>query len=271
MEDSMEDFEKLGQFYLGKRFDHTAGRVTEDLVMYDSKDLVTHGVCVGMTGSGKTGLCIAMLEEAAIDKIPALVIDPKGDMGNMLLNFPGLSAAEFLPWINAEDAARSNLPPDQFAAAQAEMWEKGLKQWGQDGRRVLKLRESADFTIYTPGSLSGMPVSVLNSFARPPAAVLEDREAAMDLITSSATALLGLIGVEGDPIRSREHILVSNIIQHHWNQGQDPDLALLIRSIQTPPFQRVGAFDTDSFYPAKDRFELALALNNLLAAPGFAA
>jgi hypothetical protein len=265
----MQDFEKMGQFYLGKRYNLSAGRVEDDLVMYDSKDLVTHGVCVGMTGSGKTGLGIGILEEAAIDKIPALVIDPKGDMGNLLLNFPHLSAEEFHSWINSDDATRANQLPEQFAAAQAELWRKGLQDSGQDGTRVLKLRESAEFAIYTPGSTAGLPISVLNSFAAPSEALLEDREAVTDLITSAVTGLLGLVGISADPISSREHILMANIIQHHWKQGKTVDLALLIRSIQTPPFERVGAFDLESFFPAKDRFTLALTLNNLLAAPGF--
>ncbi len=265
----MEDFEKLGQFYMGKKYNLAAGRLEEDLVMYDSRDLVTHGVCVGMTGSGKTGLCIALLEEAAIDSIPAIVIDPKGDMANLLLTFPNLSAAEFLPWINADDAARANQSAEQFASGQAEIWKKGLEQWGQGGQRIQRLRASADFAVYTPGSTSGTPVSVLNSFACPAAAMTDDREAVADLITSATSSLLGLIGIEGDPISSREHILISNIIQHHWKQGKDVDIASLIRSIQTPPFERVGAFVTDSFFPAKDRYELALKLNNLLAAPGF--
>ena len=265
----MEDFEKLGQFYLGRQHDLSTGRLTENLVMYDAKDLVTHGVCVGMTGSGKTGLCLALLEEAAIDSIPALVIDPKGDMANLLLTFPNLSAAEFLPWVNADDAARANQSVEQFAAGQAETWKNGLAQWGQDERRIQKLRASADFAVYTPGSTAGTAVSVLNSFACPAAAILEDREATADLITSATSGLLGLIGVTADPISSREHILISNIIQHNWKQGQDVDIASLIRSIQTPPFERVGAFVTDSFFPAKERYELALKLNNLLAAPGF--
>jgi hypothetical protein len=267
----MENFEKLGQFYLGRRYILASNRLEEALVMYDSKDLVTHGVCVGMTGSGKTGLCLSILEEAAIDKIPALVIDPKGDMGNLLLSFPNLSAAEFLPWINADDGARANQTPEQYAAAQAEMWKNGLAEWGQDGKRIAGLRESADFTIFTPGSSSGAPISVLNSFACPAAAILEDREATADLISSSVTGLLGLIGVAGDPMNSREHILISNIIKHQWQKGQNMDIASLVRSVQTPPFDRVGAFDTDSFFPAKERFELALLLNNLLAAPGFGA
>jgi hypothetical protein len=267
----MENFEEVGQFYLGRRYSLPAGQVDDALVMYDSRDLVTHAVCVGMTGSGKTGLGIGILEEAAIDKIPALVIDPKGDMGNLLLNFPGLSAAEFLPWINNDDAVRANLSPQEFAAAQAAMWAKGLQDSGQDGSRVLRLRDSAEFAIFTPGSTAGVPVSVLNSFACPADNLLEDRESVTDLITSATTGLLGLIGVSADPISSREHILIANIIQHHWRQGKSVDLALLIRSIQTPPFERVGAFDVDSFFPSKERFALALLLNNLLAAPGFGA
>ncbi len=267
----MEDFEKLGQFYLGRQHDLSKGQATENLVMYDSKDLVTHGICVGMTGSGKTGLCLALLEEAAIDSIPALVIDPKGDMANLLLTFPNLNATEFLPWVNADDASRANQSVEHYAAAQSEIWKNGLAQWGQDERRIRKLRESADFSVYTPGSSSGAAVSVLNSFACPAAAVLEDREGTADLITSATSGLLGLIGVTADPIGSREHILISNIIQHSWKQGQDLDIAALIRCIQSPPFERVGAFVTDSFFPAKERYELALKLNNLLAAPGFGA
>jgi hypothetical protein len=267
----MEDFEKLGQFYLGRKYNLAAGRLEDDLVLYDSKDLVTHGVCVGMTGSGKTGLCFVVLEEATIDNIPAIVIDPKGDMANLLLTFPDLSTAEFLPWINADDAARANQSAEQFASGQAETWKNGLQQWGQDGQRIQRLRAAADFAIYTPGSSSGTPVSVLNSFACPAAAVLADREAIADLITSATSSLLGLIGIDGDPISSREHILISNIIQHNWKLGRDVDIASLIRSIQAPPFERVGAFVTDSFFPAKDRYELALKLNNLLAAPGFGA
>ncbi len=267
----MSDFEKLGQFYLGRRFNPSTGSLGKDPVLYDSKDLVTHGVCVGMTGSGKTGLCIALLEEAAIDNIPSIVIDPKGDMTNLLLNFPNLSEADFLPWINADDAARADKSPEQYAAEQAEIWKKGLQQWGQDGRRILKLAQSADFALYTPGSTSGMPVSVLNSFNCPAAAVLEDREATADLISSATTGLLGLAGVAADPVSSREHVLISNIIQHSWKQGHDIDIASLIRSIQSPPFERVGAFPTDSFFPERERFELALKLNNLLAAPGFGA
>ncbi len=127
----MEDFEKLGAFYLGRLYDVAGERTTDDLLMYDSRDLVTHAICVGMTGSGKTGLCISLLEEAAIDGIPALIIDPKGDITNLLLQFPELRSEDFEPWVNEEEARRQNLTRHQFAAAQAELWRTGLAKWGQ--------------------------------------------------------------------------------------------------------------------------------------------
>ncbi len=265
----MADFEKLGMFYLGKEYNSETKELRDDLVMYDSKDLVTHGVCVGMTGSGKTGLCISLLEEAAIDSIPALIVDPKGDMTNLLLAFPGLSPAEFTPWINEDDARRQNQTPEEFAAAQAGLWKKGLEQWGQDGARIQRLRDAANFTVFTPGSTAGVPISILSSFACPSEETLLDREAVGDLISSTVTGLLGLIGIAADPVKSREHILLANIINHAWQNGRDMDLVALITAIQNPPFERVGAFAVDAFYPAKERFELALSLNNLLAAPGF--
>ncbi len=265
----MTDFEKLGQFYLGRKYDVVKKALAEDLVLYDSKDLVTHGVCVGMTGSGKTGLCIALLEEAAIDNIPAIIIDPKGDMSNLLLTFPDLTAEEFKPWINSDDANRSNQTAEQFSAEQAALWKKGLADWGQDGKRIQKLKDSAEFNVFTPGSTAGTPISILNSFACPSQETLDDAEALGDMISSTATSLLGLIGIVADPIKSREHILIANILQDSWSKGKDLDLTAMITAIQSPPFSRVGAFNVDAFYPAKERFELALLLNNLLAAPGF--
>jgi len=222
-----------------------------------------------MTGSGKTGLCISILEEAALDGIPAIIIDPKGDMPNMLLTFPQLRAEDFLPWINEDDARRKGLSPQDFAAKQAEMWKNGLASWGESGDRIAKLRQAADFVIYTPGSTAGIPVSILKSFAAPPAALIEDSELLRDRINSTVTSLLGLIGKEADPIKSREHILISTILDNAWRQGIDLDLAALIQQVQTPPVSKIGVIDLDSFYPAKDRFELAMLVNNLLAAPGF--
>jgi hypothetical protein len=268
---SPADFEKLGVFYLGRPYDLGGKKTGDGLLLYDSRDLVTHAVCVGMTGSGKTGLCLALLEEAALDGIPALVIDPKGDLGNLLLTFPELRASDFRPWINEDDARRKGVSPDAFAESQAETWTKGLAAWGEDGARIRRLREAADFAIYTPGSNAGLPVSILKSFAAPPGAVREDAEALGERIGTTVTSLLGLVGVEADPVKSREHILVSTILRAAWAEGRDLDLAGLIQQIQTPPVKRVGVLDVEAFFPSKDRFALAMMLNNLLASPGFAA
>ena len=240
-------------------------------MLYDSKDLVTHAVCVGMTGSGKTGLCLALLEEAAIDGIPALVIDPKGDLADLMLTFPELRPEDFLPWINEEDARKKGLEPADYARQQAELWRKGLAEWGQDGARIRRLRDAVDIAIYTPGSEAGIPISILKSFAAPPSAIRDDGELFRERIAGTATSLLGLLGIDADPIRSREHILIATILDAAWRAGRDLDLASLIQAIQTPPVARVGVLDLESFYPSKARFELAMGLNNLLAAPGFAA
>lgn len=265
----MDNFEKLGAFYLGRPYDLKKKKPKDGIVLYDSKDLVTHAVCVGMTGSGKTGLCIALLEEAAIDGVPAIVIDPKGDLANLLLTFPDLKPEDFAPWINEEDAEKKGLSTADYAAQQSEFWKKGLAEWGQDGARIKRLKEAADFRIYTPGSNAGLPVSILKSFAAPPAAMREDAELMRDRVSTTATSLLGLLGIQADPIKSREHILISNILNAAWAAGNDLDIAALIQQIQTPPMTKVGVMDLDSFFPSKDRFELAMSLNNLLAAPGF--
>lgn len=264
-------FEKLGQFYLGRVFDTRARARTDDLLLYDARDLVTHAVCVGMTGSGKTGLCLALLEEAAIDGVPAIIIDPKGDLGNLLLTFPNLSPADFRPWINEDDARRKAMTPDDYAADQAGRWKAGLADWGQSGERIAKLRQSADFRIYTPGSSSGVPVSVLRSFDAPPMEIIEDAEAFRERVSGCATSLLGLAGVSGDAMQSREHILVSAILTDAWGKGETLDLPTLIARVQTPPFTKMGVMELENVYPGKERFGLAMALNNLVAAPGFAA
>ena len=265
----MQDFEKLGAFYLGRPYDLKTKKPKDGLLLYDSKDLVTHAVCVGMTGSGKTGLCMALLEEAAIDGIPAIVIDPKGDLANLLLTFPDLKPSDFEPWVNEDDAQKKGLSTADYAAQQAALWEKGLADWGQDRARIKRLRDSAEFRVYTPGSNSGIPVSVLKSFAAPPAAIRDDNELMRERVNTTATSLLGLLGIDADPIKSREHILISNILNNAWMSGNDLDIAALIQQIQTPPMTKVGVMDLDSFFPSKDRFELAMSLNNLLAAPGF--
>jgi len=266
---SAEDFEKLGVFYLGRPYDLAAKQAKPGWLLYDSKDLVTHAVCVGMTGSGKTGLCLSLLEEAAIDHIPAIIIDPKGDLGNLMLTFPGLKAEEFQPWINEDDARKKGLSPADYAKAQAELWTKGLAGWQQDGDRIQRLRDAAEVAIYTPGSNAGLPVSILKSFAAPGADVREDAELLRERISTTVTSLLGLLGIEADPIQSREHILLSTILDRTWKNEEDLDLAALIHAIQTPPVTTIGVMDVESFFPSKDRFVLAMKLNNLLAAPGF--
>jgi hypothetical protein len=266
-----EDFEKLGVFYLGRPYDLAAKQAKPGWLLYDSKDLVTHAVCVGMTGSGKTGLCLSLLEEAAIDNIPAIIIDPKGDLGNLMLTFPGLKGEDFQPWINEDDARKKGLSPADFAKAQAELWTKGLAGWQQDGARIQRLRDAAEVAIYTPGSNAGLPVSILKSFAAPAADVREDAELFRERISTTVTSLLGLLGIEADPIQSREHILLSTILDHTWRNGEDLDLAALIHAIQTPPVSKIGVMAVDSFFPSKERFALAMKLNNLLAAPGFQA
>jgi hypothetical protein len=266
-----EDFEKLGVFYLGRPYDLVAKQPKPGWLLYDSKDLVTHAVCVGMTGSGKTGLCLGLLEEAAIDGIPAIVIDPKGDLANLMLTFPQLRGEDFAPWINEDDARKKGLSPGDFATQQAELWKKGLSEWGQSGERIQKLKDAAEFVVYTPGSNAGVPVSIMKSFAAPSQEILDDAELLRERVSTTTTSLLGLIGVEADPIKSREHILLSTILDQAWRKGQDFDLASLIQQIQTPPLSKVGVLDLDSFYPSKDRFALAMQLNNLLAAPGFTA
>jgi len=266
-----EDFEKLGVFYLGRPYDLAVKQAKPGWLLYDSKDLVTHAVCVGMTGSGKTGLCLSLLEEAAIDNIPAILIDPKGDLGNLMLTFPSLKGEDFQPWINGDDARKKGLSPADYAKAQAELWTKGLAGWQQDGARIQRLRDAAEVAIYTPGSNAGLPVSILKSFAAPAIDVREDAELFRERISTTVTSLLGLLGIEADPIQSREHILLSTILDHRWRNEEDLDLAGLIQSIQSPPVQKIGVMAVDSFFPSKDRFALAMKLNNLLAAPGFQA
>src|SRR5262245_30668341 len=198
---SAADFEKLGAFYLGRPYDLAAKQVKPGWLLYDSKDLVTHAVCVGMTGSGKTGLCLSLLEEAALDGVPAIAIDPKGDLPNLLLTFPELRPEDFAPWVNEDDARRKGLAVDAYAAQQAELWRKGLAEWGEDGARIQRLRDAADVAIYTPGSTAGLPISIVKSFAAPPAAVRDDGELFRERIATTATSLLGLLGVEADPLR----------------------------------------------------------------------
>ncbi len=267
----MHVFEKLGLFYLGKKLTANREKVSDEYLLYDSKDLSTHAVCVGMTGSGKTGLCISLLEEAAIDNIPSIIIDPKGDMGNLLLSFPELKGTDFLPWINKDSAKKKDLTPEEYANGQADLWKNGLADWGQTGERIERLQKSTDFAIYTPGSNAGLPVSIVDSFSAPKGQVLEDMDILRERVQTTVSGLLELLGIAADPLQSREHILVSNIMEHCWVTGKDVDLGSLIQMIQSPPLEQIGVFNIEDFYPSSARLKLAMSLNNLLAAPGFKA
>ena len=266
----MAVIEKLGQFYLGREYDLVSGETLSQELHYDAGDLTTHAVCVGMTGSGKTGLCLSLLEEAAIDGIPAIAIDPKGDLGNLMLAFPDLLPQDFEPWVDAGEATRHGLTVPEFAARTAKQWRKGLAEWSQGPERVRKFRDAVEVSIYTPASTAGKPLTVLQSFTAPDGHVLNDSEALRERIMAAVSGLLALMQIDVDPISSREHILLSTILESFWRDGRDVDMGALIRSIQAPPFDKVGFLDLESFYPASDRFKLVMSLNNLLASPSFA-
>lgn len=265
----MQNFEQLGAFYLGHRYDLDLGTADTEPVLYDAKDLTTHAVAVGMTGSGKTGLGITLIEEAAIDGIPIIAIDPKGDLGNLLLTFPDLEPAQFRPWIDESDAARNGRTPDEHARWTATLWRNGLAGTGQDGARVARFASAVDRVIYTPGSRAGRPLTVLRSFAAPPSAVIADREALGDRVTGAASGLLGLVGIDADPLTSREHILIGTLLERAWREERGLDLPMLIQLIQKPGIDRVGVMDLETVFPAADRLGLAMRVNNLVASPGF--
>lgn len=267
----MQNINKLGVFYLGKAFNPSDEKKEEPPILYDSKDLTTHAVVIGMTGSGKTGLGIALLEEAGIDGIPALIIDPKGDLGNLLLTFPDLTPQEFLPWIDESEAAKSGETVQAYSEKTAKTWKEGLEKWGEDGSRIRKYKEGVESVIYTPASQAGLSLSILNSFAAPPDEVIKDADTFRDRVMSTTSGLLGLLGIDADPIKSREFILLSTILTNAWQEKKNLDLPQIIQAIQRPPFNKVGVFDIDTFYPPKERLALSMNLNNLLASPGFQA
>ncbi len=266
----MDTVEERGaSFYLGQEYDLAKGRQLDRLVHYDARDLTTHAVCLGMTGSGKTGLGIILLEEAVLDGIPALVIDPKGDMTNLLLTFPELRPEDFRPWVNPDDARRKDLDLDTYAAQTAQKWREGLAASAQGPERIRRLQQAADFAIFTPGSSAGTPLSILQTFKAPDLSWQEQGELLLDKIQAVVSALLALLGIEPDPVRSREHILLSNIFQQSWRAGRDLDLAQLILQVQKPPFAQLGVFPVDVAFPEKDRLDLAMLLNGLVASPAF--
>jgi hypothetical protein len=266
----LDNYERLGVFYLGREYDIASGQVQPANVLYDSKDLTTHAVIVGMTGSGKTGLGISLLEEAAIDEIPALIIDPKGDMGNLLLSFPDLSPADFEPWVEAGEAGRKGMTKAEFAADRAALWKKGLADWNQSPERIGKFKSTCEVVVYTPGSDAGLQLTVLKSLQAPSAETLASQDALRERVSAATAGICSLLGIDADPIRSREHILISNILDQAWRAGRNLDLGGLIYEIQTPSFRKIGIMDIDQIFPPPERMQLAMSLNNVLASPGFA-
>jgi hypothetical protein len=262
--------EGLGVFYLGTTCDD-AGRSTAAPLLVDSRRFTTHAICVGMTGSGKTGLLVGLIEEAALDGIPTLVIDPKGDLANVLLSFPDLAPADFLPWVDPEAARREAVSLEDLAARTAEKWSAGLAASGQSGDRIRRLHAAAEFAVYTPGSKSGRPLAMLGSLDAPPDEILADPEARRERIESLVSGILALVGIDAEPGTSRDHVLLSTIVESLWKSGQKVDFGTLVRTIPTPPIDRVGFLDLENFYPAGDRFQLATRLNTVAAAPGFEA
>jgi hypothetical protein len=264
-------YEKLGLFYLGREHRIDGDQTASMPLLLKSGNLTTHAAIIGMTGSGKTGLGIGLIEEAIMDNIPAIVIDPKGDMGNLLLTFPELRPEDFAPWVDPAEAFKKQLSVEACAAEKAELWRKGLQSWDQEPKRISSLRQKTRFTIYTPGSSAGIPVSVLQSFSPPSSEVLQDGDTLNSLVDSLVTSLLSLVNIKADSNKSPEYILLSSLFLYFWRKGEALDMERLIGNIVNPPFAKIGVFSLDTFYPQTRRMELALALNAVIASPAFSA
>ena len=259
----------MADFLLGGQIDAAKHERTNSLTTISSGDFTTHGVIVGMTGSGKTGLGIVLVEEALSAGVPALLIDPKGDLTNLCLTFPQLVATDFQPWVNEGDASKAGQSVPDFAAAQAKAWTDGLAAWGIASDRITALRNDVTFTIYTPGSSAGIALNIVGSLQAP--ADVSDAEVVGDEIEGFVSGLLSLVDIDADPLSSREHILLSNLILNEWTAGRSLDLPTLVGMIQQPPIRKLGVFELDQFFPPKDRMAFAIRLNGLLASPSFGA
>lgn len=264
-------YEKLGIFYLGKEINPQTQEQTDDLVLYKNKNFTTHAAIIGMTGSGKTGLGVGIIEEAILDNVPSIIIDPKGDMGNLLLTFPELRPQDFEPWVDPGTAETKGLTVKEFASKTASLWDKGINSWHQDKSRIKALKENAEYVIYTPGSSAGVQLSVLSSFDPPSEDIIDDPDSFASIINSTVSSLLALVKIKGDSLQSKEFLLLSTIFIHLWKKGIGVSLEELIGYVTNPPFKKIGVLPLKSFYTQKQRLDLAMKLNTVLASPSFSA
>ncbi|AUX43948.1 hypothetical protein SOCE26_054040 [Sorangium cellulosum] len=232
--------------------------------------LVTHGVVVGMTGSGKTGLVMVLVEEALRSGVPVLMVDVKGDLPNLLFTFPELSPAEFEPWIDPSAAARDGRATADVAGELAARWRAGLAASGLGPADVAALRARMAPRLLTPGTTAGEPIHVLSALETRSPLWDEDEEAAREALSASLSLLLRLVGRDPDPARSREHVLLAHLAERRLRGGQAAGLEELLADLAAPPIAAVGALEVDAFFAPKERQALARELNTLLASPTFA-
>ena len=257
-------------FYLGRYLNEETLKPSQETFRYDPDELTTHAIITGMTGSGKTGLGGGLLEEAALHNIPALILDPKGDLCNLLLHFPEMRGSDFAPWVDPQTARQKGITEAELGESTAAMWKEGLAGWDLTQPNIEALSKAAQYTIYTPGSTAGIPINIVSSFEAPSLEWEPNAEILRERIASTVSALLNLIGMHDiDPLRSREHILLSNLIESACKEKRSMNMLDLITQVQDPPFDRLGAFPLDNFFPSKDRMDLAILINNFLASPSF--
>jgi hypothetical protein len=232
--------------------------------------LVTHGVVVGMTGSGKTGLCVGIVEEAARSGVPVLLIDIKGDLPNLALTFDQLDGPSFAPWIDPDSARRRGKKVEELAEETARRWREGLAGWGLSARDSSALRARAAIRVITPGTSSGESLHVLSPLEVPTDLWEVDEEAAREALSASISLLLRMVKRDPDPTRGREHVLLAHLAERRLRAGQAAGLETLLSDLQAPPIARLGALSVDEFLPPKERASLATDLNALIASPTFA-
>ncbi len=258
-----------GKFYLGKEENKNGVGYKEDKFLYKADDLTTHAMVFGMTGSGKTGLCLDLIEEAIDEEIPLILIDPKGDLTNLDLIFPDFTPSSFENWVSLTDAQKKGMTKSEYAVQESEKWKNGLAGWDINSEQVNRVKNKADIHIYTPGSSAGEKISILDGFSKPDLSFEDDEEGMIEKIRNSVSALLSLLDIENDPLKSKPHILISNIIEHYWRLNEGISIEELIINIQKPPIKKLGVFDIDQLIDEKERTEISFKINNIIASSGF--